>query len=502
MKKSAFIGLLSIVLLLSSFLLVESPGLRSTPDEIMSVSTSISSPSTGSWQRTDFTVQFTDFATDYSNLLAEWRVISSGTVTLDWSARSVSGNSTVTVGNSAYARHQGVNVVTVYSRLTDLNSGSVANYSRVFSIDWSSDAILILVAKTSSVGTTISPGSWTKDRDPYFSYSINTGSKYSPIVGYSWAVNSDPDDITELSGGDSGALQLALNYLTEGSQSFGIRAKDAAGNTGLVKTISFGVDYTTDIIESLTAYTEQDGQEIPEDTWQTDSDVWFEWPVPGSTSPIEGFSWTLNSTPDAAVDLVTTGVTVTIPDGENVFNVRAIDAAGNVGPVISFNIRQTDVTYTLNYLSGGNGIITGNTTQVVRFGDDGYPVEAVPDDGYKFIEWSDGKTDNPRTDLNISEDISVSASFDLLTGIDGIVDFDILCYPNPCTTHITLIIENGDSGIDLFYQLIDINGRLIDQDRIVTRESIISMEKFDKSIYILRLLKSDIQIKSFLIEKH
>ena len=36
---------------------------------------------------------------------------------------------------------------------------------------------------------------------------------------------------------------------------------------------------------------------------------------------------------------------------------------------------------------------------------------AVPDAGYEFVDWSDSSTDNPRTDSNVTADISVTANF-------------------------------------------------------------------------------------------
>ena len=38
-------------------------------------------------------------------------------------------------------------------------------------------------------------------------------------------------------------------------------------------------------------------------------------------------------------------------------------------------------------------------------------VTAVPDEGYHFVQWSDGSTANPRTDTGVTGDIAVTASF-------------------------------------------------------------------------------------------
>ncbi len=72
-------------------------------------------------------------------------------------------------------------------------------------------------------------------------------------------------------------------------------------------------------------------------------------------------------------------------------------------------------TYTLTYTAGPNGSISGTSPQTVNYGGSGTPVTAVPDTGYHFVNWSDGSTDNPRTDTNVMMDISVTANFAINT---------------------------------------------------------------------------------------
>ncbi len=45
------------------------------------------------------------------------------------------------------------------------------------------------------------------------------------------------------------------------------------------------------------------------------------------------------------------------------------------------------------------------------YGGDGTAVTAVPATGYHFVKWSDNSTENPRTDSNVTADISVTATF-------------------------------------------------------------------------------------------
>ncbi len=72
-------------------------------------------------------------------------------------------------------------------------------------------------------------------------------------------------------------------------------------------------------------------------------------------------------------------------------------------------------TYTLTYLAGPNGAISGTTPQTVNHGADGTAITAVGSGSYVFNQWSDGSTQNPRKDTNVIADISVTASFALPT---------------------------------------------------------------------------------------
>src|SRR5690606_2995383 len=75
----------------------------------------------------------------------------------------------------------------------------------------------------------------------------------------------------------------------------------------------------------------------------------------------------------------------------------------------------SDEVFTLTYIAGPNGWINGNLPMLVvenvLAGGAGPLVEATPDNGYMFLTWDDGNTDNPRTDTNVTGDIEVTAQF-------------------------------------------------------------------------------------------
>jgi uncharacterized repeat protein (TIGR01451 family) len=79
----------------------------------------------------------------------------------------------------------------------------------------------------------------------------------------------------------------------------------------------------------------------------------------------------------------------------------------------TYSILDNDpqITHSVTYAAGANGSIIGTASQVVNDGENGTPVTAVPNSGYHFVSWSDGRTSNPRTDTNVTSAISVTASF-------------------------------------------------------------------------------------------
>ncbi len=87
----------------------------------------------------------------------------------------------------------------------------------------------------------------------------------------------------------------------------------------------------------------------------------------------------------------------------------------NIEENFSVTARFDIATYNLHYLTDGNGTIEGNAKQTAKYGENGTEVKAVPDEGYKFVKWSDGVTTAVRADKNIKGNISVEAKFEKIT---------------------------------------------------------------------------------------
>jgi len=66
----------------------------------------------------------------------------------------------------------------------------------------------------------------------------------------------------------------------------------------------------------------------------------------------------------------------------------------------------------VSYFAGRGGFVYGDTHQLIMLGQNSSMVVAVADDGWVFVEWSDGATSAARLDINIRHEIEVVAIFE------------------------------------------------------------------------------------------
>ncbi|MEN9359443.1 MAG: hypothetical protein RL095_978, partial [Verrucomicrobiota bacterium] len=74
-------------------------------------------------------------------------------------------------------------------------------------------------------------------------------------------------------------------------------------------------------------------------------------------------------------------------------------------------------TFSVKFLAGANGSITGNATQTVNYGSSSTAVTATPATGYHFVKWSDDSLSISRTLTGVTADISLTASFAIDTSV-------------------------------------------------------------------------------------
>ena len=77
----------------------------------------------------------------------------------------------------------------------------------------------------------------------------------------------------------------------------------------------------------------------------------------------------------------------------------------------------TPFNWTVDFVAGANGSITGNLNQVVAHGGSSTAVDPAGDTGYHFVNWTGDYTgtDDPLTVTNVTSNMTITANFAINT---------------------------------------------------------------------------------------
>lgn len=73
------------------------------------------------------------------------------------------------------------------------------------------------------------------------------------------------------------------------------------------------------------------------------------------------------------------------------------------------------ITFKVSYTADNNGYLAGMILQNIKYGENGTEVTAIPKTGYRFTEWSDGKKDPTRKEIELIANTEITANFELIT---------------------------------------------------------------------------------------
>jgi hypothetical protein len=112
-------------------------------------------------------------------------------------------------------------------------------------------------------------------------------------------------------------------------------------------------------------------------------------------------------------------------------------------------------------------------------------------------------TEYTGTNGSVAQGVQQPYEISVVTGIEEASDIsmEIVVYPNPATDFIKLKIENYDVQ-NLRFQLYDLNGSLLQENKIVGNETNIVMSNYMSATYFLKVTNNTKLIKSFKIIKH
>ena len=112
-------------------------------------------------------------------------------------------------------------------------------------------------------------------------------------------------------------------------------------------------------------------------------------------------------------------------------------------------------------------------------------------------------TTNTGTNGSVAKGVQQPYEISIVTGIEEAKDIslEIMVYPNPATEFVKLKIENYEVQ-NLRYQLYDINGSLLQDNKVESNGTIIVMSNLVSATYFLKVTDNSKVIKTFKIIKN
>ncbi len=142
---------------------------------------------------------------------------------------------------------------------------------------------------------------------------------------------------------------------------------------------------------------------------------------------------------------------LTWSDG-NTENPRTVTITSDAAFMAIFTeaVSTPTITVTVNDATMGSATYTmdGNTAVLT----------ATANEGYSFLTWSDGNTENPRT-VTITSDTAFMAIFSPASSLQEVNAREFALYPNPAKSFVTLEFEALKENTLL--QILDLNGRRV-----------------------------------------
>lgn len=107
------------------------------------------------------------------------------------------------------------------------------------------------------------------------------------------------------------------------------------------------------------------------------------------------------------------------------------------------------------------------------------------------------------SNATVSQGVQQPYEISVLSAIDDIsqIDLDITAYPNPATDLLRLKIKDKEIN-GLSYRLFDMNGNILEHNKVEDIITTIDMKLLPSSVYFLKVLIDNKDVKTFKIIKH
>lgn len=112
-------------------------------------------------------------------------------------------------------------------------------------------------------------------------------------------------------------------------------------------------------------------------------------------------------------------------------------------------------------------------------------------------------TTNTGTSGSVAQGVQQPFEISVVTGLEEAkgINLSVAAYPNPTTDYLTLSIGEFDIS-NLSYQLYDMNGKLLGNEKLSGNETQINMSNYVPATYFVKVINGNQSIKTFKIIKN
>ena len=112
-------------------------------------------------------------------------------------------------------------------------------------------------------------------------------------------------------------------------------------------------------------------------------------------------------------------------------------------------------------------------------------------------------TTNTGTNGSVAQGVQQPFEISVVTGLEEAkgINLSVTAYPNPTTDYLTLRIDEFEIS-NLSYQLYDINGKLLQNEKITSDQTSIVMSNLVPSSYFVKVIQGNKEVKTFKIIKN
>ena len=112
-------------------------------------------------------------------------------------------------------------------------------------------------------------------------------------------------------------------------------------------------------------------------------------------------------------------------------------------------------------------------------------------------------TTNTGTNGSVAEGVQQPYEISVVTGIEEAkgINLSVTAYPNPTTDYLTLEVKDFELSA-LHFQLYDMNGKLLQNEKITGIQTSIVMGNFVPATYFVKVIQGTKEVKTFKIIKN